>query len=247
MNTGRIAMTLCLMLSLLEVSGQRLNVGLTFQYHILKQVKVDSDIIMGSNSYSVYNTSSAANRWKFFSAGQSFVIGSVFQLDYKKVYGVIEPSFDLNTYNYTVYYPLAPGRRERLNFQTLFLQVDVPLYVGFQFKSTNLLRYSVFAGGVAVLPYAVTYDLPSKEKDNPQYGDFSTRDMENIIYNDAIYANTIIGLCLHFANLGKFDLRYQHRLGSPGAVHKTTFNTIGFGLTYYLPVDLGKRKIYYED
>jgi hypothetical protein len=235
----------CVLLAGFYGNAQRLNVGITFQYLILKQVKVDSDILAGSKSYSLYYVKD--NRWKFFSAGQSIIIGTVMQLDYKKLYMVLEPSFDLNTYNYTVHYPIAPGRDERLNFQTLFLQVDVPFYIGYQFGATNLIRYSVFAGGVLVLPYAINYDLKSKAFDNPQYDYFNSRDMENILYNGNKYANTLVGFCLHFANLGKVDLRYQHRINSPSEQYAVSFNSVGVGITYYLSVNLRKKKIYYED
>jgi hypothetical protein len=241
----RIVLLLCVILVSFAGYGQRLNVGITFQYLILKQVKVDSDVILGSNSYSVYYDGD--NRWKFFSAGQSIIIGTVIQLDFKKLYAVIEPSFDLNTYNYTVQYRTAPERNERLNFQTLFLQVDIPVYAGYQFGSTNFLRYSVFGGGVIVLPYAINYDLKSKDINNPQYGHFSTRDMENILYNGNTYVNTLVGFCFHFANLGKVDLRYQHRLNSPSSQYAVSFNSVGVGITYYLPVNLRKKRIYYED
>lgn len=242
---NRIVFVIGLFLMSITASAQRLNVGITFQYLILKQVKIDADIIRGSQSYSLYTVTD--NRWKFFSAGQSIIIGTVIQLDYKKMYVVLEPSFDLNTYNYTVDYPTAPDRNERLNFQTLFLQADIPLYAGYQFGSTSLFRYSFFGGGVLVLPYALNYDLQSKEKANPQVDYFSVRDMENIIYNEKKYLNTLVGFCLHYANLGKIDLRYQHRIGSPGKQYAASFSSIGFGITYYLPVNLRKQKIYYEN
>jgi hypothetical protein len=241
----KILPTLCILFAAHLSNGQRLNVGITFQYLVLKQVKIDSDIIEGSKSYSLYYAKD--NRWKFFSAGQSIIIGTVFQLDYKKLYLVMEPSFDLNTYNYAVEYPTGPDQNERLNFQTLFLQVDVPLYLGYQFGATNLIRYSVFAGGVLVLPYAVEYDLKSKGFNNPQYGYFNTRDMENILYNGNKYMNTLAGFCVHFANLGKIDIRYQHRIGSPAKDYAVSFNSVGLGITYYLPVNLTKKKIYYDE
>lgn len=241
----KILLMLCILFTGYLSSSQSLNVGITFQYFVLKQIKVDSDIIEGTNSYSLYQVKD--NRWKFFSAGQSIVIGSVFQLDYKKLYVVLEPSFDLNTSNYTVDYPIAPDKNERLNFQTLFLQVDVPLYIGYQFGSTNLIRYSVFGGGVLVLPYGLEYDLKSKAFDNPQADYFNSGDMENVLYNGKKYLNTLAGFCVHFANLGKIDVRYQHRLGSPGTEYAVSFNSVGVGITYYLPINLRKKKIYYED
>ena len=232
-------------LSSYVVSAQRLNVGITFQYNILKQVKVDSDIIKGTRSYSIYHVYN--NDWKFFSAGQSIIIGTVLQLDYKKLYIVVEPSFDLNTYNYSVNYPVGPQSYERLNFQTLFMQMDVPFYAGYQFGSGSFLRYSVFGGAVVVMPYSLGYSFKSKETDNPQYDYFDSGDMADILYTKKKYINSLLGFCLHFAHLGKVDFRYQHRLGSPSSQYPVTFNSAGFGITYYLPVNLRKKKIYYED
>lgn len=227
------------------VSAQRINAGITFQYLILKQVKVNSDVIRGSNSYALYKVKD--NGWKFFSAGQSIIIGTVLQLDYKKFYAVVEPSFDLNTYNYSVYYPVAEGMDERLVFQTLFLQMDCPLYVGYQFAATNLIRYSAFAGAAAIVPYAINVDLQSKDFDNPQYNYFSTRDMEGILYSETPYLKSLIGFCFHFANLGKLDVRYLARLKSPGKVYATSFNSVGVAMTFYLPLHFRKKTVFYED
>lgn len=226
-------------------NAQKLNVGITFQYHVLKQVKVDSDVIKGAYSYSLYYVKD--NGWKFFSAGQSIVIGTVLQLDYKRFYATIEPSYNLNTYNYVVEYPVEPGRNEQINFQPLLFQVDVPFYFGFQFKSSTFVRYSFFAGGVAVVPYFINYQLRSRLADNPQYDYFHSGDMRNILYDTEPYFNTLLGFGVHFASLGKIDLRYQHRIGSPGDVYTVTFNTVGAAITYYLPLDLKRKKIYYED
>lgn len=129
-----------LMLMTSESFAQKLNVGITFQYHVLKQVSVDADVIQGNNSYSIYYVTD--NRWKFFSAGQSIVVGTVFQLDYKKFYAAIEPSFDLNTYTYTVEYPVSPVKNEAITFQPLFFQLDFPVYLGYQFQSSRIFRYS---------------------------------------------------------------------------------------------------------
>lgn len=244
-SVKKILGMLLIMVAVFSASGQRINVGITFQYLILKQVKVDTDIIEGSHSYSQYSVTD--NRWKFFSAGQSIIIGTVLQVDYKKFYGVIEPSFDLNTYNYTVNYPLSAGSNERLNFQTLFLQAEVPLYVGYQFGATNLIRYSFFAGAILVLPYKLEYSFQSKELENVQEDYFNSADMDDILYNGKKYINALFGFCFHFASLGKIDIRYHHRMGSPGEKYQVDFNSVGFGLTYYLPLNLRKKKIYYED
>lgn len=242
---GKILMTFLLLVISVSLKAQRLKVGITFQYHILKQVKVDADIIKGAKSYSLYYVTD--NRLKFFSAGQSMVIGTILQLDYKKFYFGIEPSYNLNTYNYTVDYPLTPQRNERLNFQVLFFQIDTPFYLGYQFQSSNIFRYSFFAGGVVCAPYHVQYQLTSKLKDNPQQGYFHAGDMEGILYNEPPYLNALAGFGIHFASLGRIDIRYQYRLKSPGDEYKVNFHTLGFGLTYYLPINLLNKKIYYED
>jgi hypothetical protein len=228
-----------------HTNAQKLNVGITFQYHILKQVAVNSDIITGNNSYSIYFAKD--NRWKFFSAGQSIIIGTVMQLDYKKLYAAIEPSFDLNTYTYNVQYPISPTKNELLKFQPLFFQLDVPVYFGYQFQSSRLVRYSVFTGGVMVVPYHIEYQLKSKLAENPQYQYFNSGDMENVLYNSKPYLNGLVGFCVHFASLGKIDIRYQHRFGSPSQKYDVTFNTVGASMTYYLPLNLLKKKVYYED
>jgi hypothetical protein len=241
----KILLSVLLLASMYPVSAQRINVGFTFQYHFLKQVKLDAEMVEGTHSYSQYQVRD--NRWKFFSAGQSIVIGTVLQIDYKKFYAVIEPSFDLNTYNYSLYYPISPERDERLNFHTLFFQADAPLYVGYQFGATNLIRYSAFAGVVVVLPYMLEYSFQSREMENPQEDYFNSADMDNILYNRSKYLNALAGFCLHFASLGKIDIRYQYRLGSPGGEYPVSFHSLGFGLTYYLPLNLRKKRIYYED
>lgn len=241
----RILLSLLLLASVHLTHGQRVGVGFTFQYHFLKQVKLEAEMVEGTHSYSQYQVRD--NRWKFFSAGQSIVIGTVLQIDYKKFYAVIEPSFDLNTYNYSLYYPVSPEKDERLNFHTLFFQADVPFYLGYQFGATNLIRYSAFAGAVLVLPYMLEYSFQSREIENPQEDYFNSADMDNILYSRSKYVNALAGFCLHFASLGKIDIRYQYRLGSPGEKYPVSFHSVGFGLTYYLPLNLRKKRIYYED
>jgi hypothetical protein len=225
--------------------GQRINVGLTFQYLILKQVKINTNIVQGSHSYNQYQVFD--NRWKFFSAGQSIIIGTVVQMDYKKFYAVIEPSFDLNTYNYTLKYPVSPNKDESLNFQTLFLQIDVPVYIGYQFGATNLIRYSVFGGLVFAFPYKREFSFQSRELENAHEEYFDSSDMDNILSNTKKNTNALLGFCIHFASLGKVDVRYHQRLGSPGDIYSVDFHSVGFGVTYYLPLNTRKKKIYYED
>ncbi|HCW06125.1 MAG TPA: hypothetical protein DGG95_02025 [Cytophagales bacterium] len=223
-------------------SAQHFNVGFTFQYHILKQVAVNSDQIVASRSYSLYNV--IDNRWKFFAAGQSLVVGTIVQADFKKFYVGIEPSFELNTYEYYVGYTLSATQEERLRFHTLFLQMEMPVYVGYMFKSSDLFRYSFYAGVSPVSPYHVEASVVGSNSTASDRYDW--QDMNNVLYNGKPYLNSVTGFALHFASLGRLDLRYVHRLGSPG-VYQTTFNTVGMGLTFFLPLHLYKKKIYYEE
>jgi hypothetical protein len=226
-------------------AAQHLNVGMTFQYLILKQVGVASGEIIPQASFNYYKVDD--NRWKFFSAGQSFVIGTIAQLDYKKVFFAIEPSYELNTYDYTVKYPLSPTAYEKVTFKTLFFQLEAPVYMGYQFASSTILRYSVFAGAEPVFPYHLEARF-DRADDNPGvYSRYGVYDMKNILYSDKLYWNSLVGIGFHFASLGRVDLRYKHRLNSPGVQYKTSFNTIGIALTYFLPLHLLKKKIYYED
>lgn len=246
-RTVKSLVFLLITIAVWSAHGQRLSAGITFQYLFLKQVNVDAPVIEGAHSYHQYIASD--NRWKFFSAGQSIIIGTVLQADYKKFYGVVEPSFDLNTYNYSVFYPVGAQKEERLNFQSLFMQADVPLYIGYQFGTMNLVRYSVFAGGVLVMPYALEYSLQVKEGESEVEDYFNAADMEGVLYNyeRQKYVNALAGFCLHFASLGKLDLRYQYRLGNPGERYPVSFHALGFALTYYLPLNLRKKRIYYEE
>ncbi len=228
-----------------RAAGQHLNVGMTFQYLILKQVGVASDEIIPLGSFNYYKVDD--NRWKFFSAGQSFVIGTIVQLDYKKVFFAMEPSYELNTYNYTVKYPLSPTTSEKVTFKTLFFQLEAPVYIGYQFASSTITRYSFFAGAEPVFPYHLETRFDGADKDPTLYSRYGVYDMKNILYNDNLYWNSLVGIGFHFANLGRVDVRYKHRLTSPGIQYKTSFNTIGIALTYFLPLHLLKKKIYYED
>src|SRR5712671_4901562 len=98
--------SILLTISFADVGAQHVNVGFTFQYLILKQVEIKSDQIVAARSYSLYKV--IDNRWKFFTAGQSLVVGTIAQVDFKKFYFGIEPSFELNTYEYYVGYPTSP-------------------------------------------------------------------------------------------------------------------------------------------
>jgi hypothetical protein len=223
------------------LNAQHVNVGFTFQYLILKQVEVKSDQIIAARSFSWYNV--IDNRWKFFTAGQSLVVGTIAQIDFKKFYFGIEPSFELNTYEYYVGYPTSTSIEEKVRFHTLFLQVDVPMYIGYMFKSSNLFRYSFYAGASPVIPYHLQTDV--KGNQNASYP-FSG-DMNNVLYSTKPYLNSVTGFAIHFASLGRLDFRYVHRIGSPGPYYQTTFNTVGAGLTFFLPLHLFKKKVYHEE
>ncbi len=225
--------------------SQHLNLGITFQYLILKQVRVNSDHIIPYTSYNYYKVTD--NRWKFFSAGQSFVIGAVAQLDIKKFYFGIEPSGELNSYDYTVEYPLTSTKSEMVSFKTVFNQINLPVYLGYQFKTSDFLRYSFYAGAGPVFPLHFEASVRNESKD-PAVGDrYYWKDMDGILYTTHSYWNAVAGLGIHFASLGRFDIRYVNRLGSPGSQYSTSIRSVGIGLTFFLPLHLLKKKIYYEE
>lgn len=238
-------MTILIFLAAADLMAQRFNVGVTFQYLVMKQVAVEGDHIIPEGSFNYYKIDD--NNWKVFSAGQSIVIGTIAQLDYKKFYFAIEPSFELNTYNYSVQYSLSPTTEETVTFKTLFFQIEAPIYVGYQFASSNLIRYSFFAGAEPVYPYHLEATFVGDDQDPTIYNRYGSYDMNNILYSTGLYWNSVVGLGVHFAGLVRVDVRYKHRLDSPGDVYKASFNTVGFGLTYYLPLNLLKKKIYYEE
>jgi len=228
--------------------SQRFNAGINFQYLVAKQVKIDAPYLIPSESYNFYNI--IDNRWKLFSAGQSIVIGTAFQYSFKKFYVAIEPGYELNTYNYTVSSPVSPGIDEKVTFQTLFFQTQIPLLVGFQFKSSNIIRYSVFAGAGPVKPYEFQTSIQEKEtieEDLAQYNRYWYDDMRGILYTDEVYVNGIAGIGINFASLVRVDVRFVHRFGSPSERYDVSFNTLGVGLTYYLPLNVLSKKIYYEE
>ena len=238
----RFFISILLAVAFSHLAAQHVNVGFTFQYLILKQVEVKSDQIVATRSYNLYNV--IDNRWKFFTAGQSLVVGTILQVDVKKFYFGIEPSFELNTYEYYVGYPTSPTSYDKVRFHTLFLQVDVPVYIGYMFKSSNLFRYSFYAGASPVIPYSLGAQVKGEQA---AYNRYDWADMYNILYSTKPYLNSVNGFAIHFASLGRLDFRYVHRLGSPGPNYQTTFNTVGAGLTFFLPLHLFKKKVYYEE
>jgi hypothetical protein len=224
---------------------QRLKVGFTFQYLILKQVKVNADHLIAASSYNNYNV--IDNRWKFFSAGQSFVVGTILQVDSRRFYFAMEPSWELNTYDYHVSYTLTPTSSEKIDFKTLFIQIDIPIYVGYQFKTSGLLRYSFFGGVSPVMPFHLEASLVSPNNEPGIYDRYNAYDMKNILYTGNPYFNGLAGFGIHFASLGRLDVRYVRRLNSPGNQYPVSFQSVGIGLTFFLPLHLLKKKIYYED
>ena len=225
--------------------SQHLNLGITFQYLILKQVKINSDYIIPSTSYNYYKVTD--NRWKFFSAGQSFVIGAVAQLDMKKFYLAIEPSGELNSFDYILEYPLSSTKSEMVSFKTVFNQVNFPVYLGYQFKTSDFLRYSFYAGAGPVFPVHMETSIRNESKDPTLSDRYNPNDLLDILYNNKSYWNAIAGLGIHFASLGRLDIRYVNRVGSPGNQYSTSFRSVGIGLTFFWPLHLLKKKIYYEE
>lgn len=242
----RFVLITCILFASLCTEAQNFNVGVTFQYYILKQVSVDASTIFPAGSYNYYRVFD--NNWKFFSGGQSIIIGLVAQLDYKRFYGTFEPSFELNTYDYRVSYPLTNTTEDIVSFRTTYMQYDFPLYVGYQFSTSNVLRFSVFAGAEAVIPMVINTSFGESASGLNPYDRYGLYDMKNIIYNThPVYFNGLGGVAVHFASLFRVELRYKQRLDTPGSVYKATFHSVGFGLTYYLPLRLLKQKVYYEN
>jgi hypothetical protein len=227
-------------------AAQNLKVGVTFQYHFAKQVDVDADFIVPAGSYNYYRV--IDNRWKFFSAGQSIVIGLVGQLDYKRFYVTAEPSFELCTILYRVAYDLSPSASETVEFKTTVFHWTMPVYVGLQFGSSSLIRYSIFAGGSVSMPFMVNSSLYQVDgPDDNVYDRYSSYDMYNVTYNEKLFFNATAGVAFHYASLFKVDIRLTHRLGSPGSQYGLNYTMLGAGMTYFLPLRLLKQKIYYEE
>jgi len=228
-----------------SAAAQHVSLGITFQYHIVKQVSVDAVNLAPAGSYNYYKVFD--NNWKFFTAGQSIVIGLVSQLDYKKVYFAFEPSFELNVYDYNLKYVISDTEEETVKFKTTLMQYNFPLYAGFQFKSSNVWRFSIFAGGELALPITIGTGIYLDSQDKSGNDRYNKYDMQNILYNTSPYANGLVGIAFHYASLFRVEVRYRHRLSYPGEQYHATFNTLGIGMTYFLPLNLLKNKIYHED
>lgn len=242
--TKIVLFNILLLTSFTETNAQSFSAGFIFQYHILKQIEVNSNTITGTFSHDIFKVKE--NNWKVFAAGQSVVVGMMAQLDYKKFYLTTELSYNLNTYRYALFYSIGPAEEEKVIFETLYFQIEVPLYLGYQFQSTNLVRYSVFGGALVTIPWNIQTTL-DESNDVNIYDRYDSNDLRYILYDDKPYLNSIFGFGVHIASLAKVDLRYIHRFSSPGDVYDVKFNTVGIALTYYLPLSLRKKRIYYEE
>lgn len=243
MKTIRICIGMLLFTATLY--AQNFNVGVTFQYLVLKQVSVDASTIFPTGSYNYYKVYD--NNWKFFNGGQSIIIGLVAQLDYKRFYLTFEPAFELNTYDYRVSYPLTNTTNDIVSFRTTYMQYNFPLYLGYQFGSSTVLRFSVFAGAEVSVPMVLQIGFNDSGSPYNPYDRYGLYDMKNVIYDDGgPYFSGLAGIGIHFASLFRVDIRYKHRLDYPGEEYNATFHAFGLGLTYYLPLRLLKQKVYYE-
>lgn len=227
------------------VYAQSFNAGFVFQYHVLKKIELNTPTVEGTYSHDLFYVKE--NKWKAFGAGQSILIGMMAEMDYKKFYAAVELNFNLNTYRYALYYPLSPSSEEKVIFETLYQEMNIPIYVGYQFQSTNLVRYSIFGGMFPSIPLLIQVGFEESNRFNSSFSDrYSINDMRYILYNDDPYLNGMIGFGIHIASLAKVDVRYIKRLNSPGSTYDVKFNTVGLAFTYYLPLHLKKKRFYYE-
>jgi hypothetical protein len=205
---------------------------------------VNSPTVTGTFSRDIFNVKE--NDWKMFGAGQSIVVGMMAQMDYKKFYLTTEFSYNLNTYRYALFYTTAPSEEEKIIFETLYFQFEVPVYLGYQFQSTNLVRYSVFGGALVTIPWNIQTSL-EEGNDASIHDRYDTNDLRYILYDYKPYFSGIVGFGVHIASLAKIDLRYIQRIGSPGEAYDVQFNTVGIAVTYYLSLNLKNKKFYYEE
>ncbi|MBS1542382.1 MAG: hypothetical protein JST14_02005 [Bacteroidetes bacterium] len=228
----------------ISAAAQRLGVGITLQYFPFKQVTLNAADIVPNYSYSVYKAGN--NNWKLWSAGQSFVVGGVFQLNRQRFYFTAEPSLELNTYNYSMTYQTGPGVGEKIVFQVLYLQALCPIIAGYQFHSSGVFRYSFYAGVSPSTSFHIEARF-TQNADQTQYDRYTPYDMNGILYSGKPWWNGIAGFGIHVASIAKIEIRYLQRLDSPGDQYKATFSSFGVGLTYYFPIKLLKKTIYRED
>jgi hypothetical protein len=224
-------------------TAQHFNLGLNFQFCPYRQVKVDADKVIGTYSHDLFFVKD--NSWKVYSA--TYLLGLEVQMDYKKFYAMTGLYYNLNTFNYDFYFPVSPQEDEKVTFQTIYFQLDVPLAVGYQFFSSGIYRVSLLGGVIPSFPYNVSNNFVGSDANNNFYIRYSNVDMRNILFDGKPYVNEMFGLGLHIASLAKFDVRYQQRLGSPSDQYNVSYKTLGISLTFYLPLNLRKKNIFYEE
>jgi hypothetical protein len=237
-----VIVMLCVFLSW-STLAQRFSMGLNFQYSPLRQINVDADKVMGTYSHDIFQVKNKG--WDIYSA--YFLLGAELQMDYKKFYATLGLYYNLNTFNYSLYYPISPEADEKVTFQNIYFELDVPVLVGYQFLSSGIYRVSVLGGVVPSLPYNLSANLKGSTSNNNYYARYSNLDMKDILYNGNPYVNGLVGVGLHIASLAKFDVRYQQQIGSPSKQYQVSIQTIGISLTFYLPLNLRKKRIYYEE
>jgi hypothetical protein len=238
----QIITILCIFLSW-SIMAQRFSLGLNFQYSPFRQIKIDAETVMGTYSHDIFLVKN--NGPTIYSA--SFLLGAELQMDYKKFYAITGLYYNLNTFDYALYYPISPEVDEEVTFQNIYFELDLPVLVGYQFLSTGLYRVSFLGGVIPSLPYNLSANLKGSTPGNNLYDRYSNLDMRDILYNGKPYMNGLVGLGLHIASLAKFDVRYQQQLGSPSKQYQVSIKTIGISLTFYLPLNLRKKRIYYEE
>lgn len=224
-------------------AAQHFKLGLNFQFCPIRQVKVDADKVFGTYSHDLFLVKD--NRWKVYSA--TYLLGAELQMDYKKFYGMTGLYYNLNTFNYDFYFPISPDTDEKVTFQTIYFQLDVPVVVGYQFYSSGIYRVSLLGGAIPSFPYNISNNFVGSSADNNFYSRYSNVDMRNILFDGKPFVNEVVGIGLHVASLAKFDFRYQQRLGSPSTQYQVTYKTFGISLTFYLPLNLRKKNIFYEE
>lgn len=227
----------------MTASAQHFNLGLNFQFCPARQVKVDADKVMGTYSHDLYLVKD--NRWKIYSA--TYLLGVELQMDYKKLYAMTGLYYNLNTFDYDLYYPISPETDEKVTFQTIYFQLDVPLVLGYQFFSSGIYRVSLLGGAIPSFPYNISNNFVGSNSNNNFYSRYPNVDMRNVLFDGKPFVNEVLGIGLHIASLAKFDVRYQQRIGSPSDQYKVSYKTLGISLTFYLPLNLRKKNIFYEE
>ena len=220
--------------------AQTFNIVPVLNYHFLKQINVDESALTGYYTGAIYKLKE--NNWKLISGGQSISIGGMGQMNYKRFYLVLETAYCLNMYQYSVFRVTA-GQEEQLSFKAFYQQIDLPLYLGYQFKSSNFVRYSVFGGIMFSKPIRYTENFFEGGDSLTEHDKY---DLNYVIFFNDEYLNSIVGFAVHVANITKIDIRYIHRLKSSSDIYNVKFSTIGFAFTFNLS-NKWKKKIYREE